>query len=432
MAALLFAAAGPLPAETLVEKAEPAATPTTSCGAPDTGMGLESTAAEAGPDSECPATDDSSEASTEALSRSDISTGIAENVQDADSLRRALEGRKIVFFGRAEVEGAWYDVDALDGDSGLDFRRVRAGFAGVNPRFPSLSYKVELDVTEGDVAFSNFYARFDSAIPGFLTLGKQDVSQNLSAMTGSLSQLFMEAPLPVTALSLSPRLSISYDWFGARGGAHGMLFGKDPDSDEDQGDRGVAARAFYNPVRSGGGIFHVGGSFVWENNDESVRLRSRPESHVTDRRLVDTGRRTDVDSQRNLSIELAGATGSISGRIEGFVTEWERTSGGNNRFYGAYIETGYFFTGQSFRYRNGRFLRPRLADGETAWELGMRLSWVDLDDGDIRGGTQTNAGLALNWYARSWLRVMGNLIYVDGPGEGEDGLVAQARLQANW
>jgi phosphate-selective porin OprO/OprP len=370
------------------------------------------------------------EAQLSADNRNNASLAVAENVQDASLLRFLLEGRQLFFFGRLEGEFALYDIPALDGENGADLRRFRVGLAGVQPWWENVSYKLELDLNSDGVDLSSMYVSFDFAARGALTVGNQDVTQNLSANTGSLSQLFMEAPLPATAFSLTQRLAISYDWESEQSALHTMVFGKDPNIDI--GDRGWAARAVFSPYRSETGIWHVGGSVVWENVDGETRLASRPESHVTDIRFLDTGNLSDVEQRTAYSIELAGANGPFTGRLEAFRTEWDRTGGRRNRFVGAYWEAGYFLTGQSFRYRLGKFVRPKLDDGQVAWELGLRLSWTDLNDGAVKGGEQRNAGVALNCYPRPNLRGQFNLIQVNSDRPGGDGPLLQARLQFNW
>ncbi len=45
-----------------------------------------------------------------------------------------------------------------------------------------------------------------------------------------------------------------------------------------------------------------------------------------------------------------------------------------------------------------------------AWEVAARLSYLDLNDGPIRGGEELNFTVGLNWYLRSNLRVMVNYV----------------------
>jgi phosphate-selective porin OprO/OprP len=362
--------------------------------------------------------------------REEISQSVSENTQTALSLKRLLLGRKYTFFGRIEGDVAFYGDEVFDGEDGAEIRRFRVGVAGVLT--DRLSYKVELDLTDKTATVSDVYLKLDTPRIGSLTLGNQRVTQNLSAMTGTLSQLFLERPLPVTTFSLARRLGISHDFHGNKWSVHGMLFGADPNNDA--GDRGWAVRGVVNPTRKDGGVAHLGFSVVREKMDREARYRTRPESHVTDIRLVDTGELDDVDYQNIFGLEVAGARGSLTGRIEAFKTVWERLDGSKDDFRGAYLEVGYFPTGQGFNYQQGRFVRPRFDVGTRAVELGFRASWVDLNDTSVQGGEQLNIGLAVNLYLRHNLRIQSNLLHVRTDEVAGDvrSWIAQARVQFNW
>ncbi len=362
--------------------------------------------------------------------RQETSLAIAENAQGTNLLRNLLLGRQFHIFGRAEGDIAFYDIPSFVDQNGAELRRLRIGIAGLNPWFENLSYKMEFDLADGSSSISSVYLTADFGKRGMLTVGNQDGSQSLSASTGSLSQLFMEAPLPVEAFGLDKRIGISYDRFRHQSGIHLLIFGRDLNSDAKH--QGVVGRVYFNPHRSRSGIWHIGASIMLENISDVTRLSSRPESHVTDIRLVDTGDFEDVKSDRRLGIELAGATGSFTTRMEVLLNDWKRDDGSRNRFRGAYIEGGYFFTGQPFRYLNGKFVRPKLQGRVSALEIAYRFSWIDLNDDDVFGGEQRNAGLALNYYPRPNLRGQLNLIHVNSDSPDSDGLLLQARLQFNW
>jgi phosphate-selective porin OprO/OprP len=362
--------------------------------------------------------------------RRELSQEISENTQDARTLKRILLGRSYTFFGRIEPEYAAYHDGSLQDENDGEIRRLRAGMVGVLS--DTMSYKGEFDLTDGANNLSDFYLQWDTERFGSLTIGNQRVAQNLSAMTGATSLLFMERPLPVTTFSLARRMGISQDIYFRRFGLHSVLFTRDPNNDA--GKYGASVRLITNPVRTDGGIAHLGFSFVHEEMDRDARYRTRPESHVTDIRLVDTGNFSDVNYQSILGLEAAGALGSSTIRVEGFASRWDRENSVENTFFGAYVELGHFLTGQDFRYRDGKFVRPQIAKGEHAWELGLRASWVDLNDDEVRGGVQKNYGFALNWYPRQNLRGQFNVIYYDverDSGE-ESGWIAQARFQYSW
>ena len=363
--------------------------------------------------------------------KQEIVSKIAEGTQTAGSLESLLLGRNYVFFGRVEVEAAAYSGDIPSSENGTDLRRLRLGIAGLSTFFDSVSYKFELDLTDGTNNLSDLYLQWDLTSQGFLRLGNQRVSQNLSAMTSSLSQLFMEEPLPVSTFSLNRRLALSYDENWRRFGLHGMVFTRDPNNNA--GKYGWALRAYTKPVRGPDSIGHVGFFLVSEKMDREARYRTTPESRVTDIRLVDTGVYGDVRYQHVAGLEIAGGVGSNSARIELFRSRWDREGGKENAFNGAYLEFGHFLTGQTFNYKGGKFVRPVLEPGARAWEVGLRASWVDLTDKDVRGGQQVNLGAALNYYVRPDLRFQFNLLHfrTDTIAGDDTGWILQGRLQYN-
>lgn len=362
--------------------------------------------------------------------REEIADEVNENTQDALTLKRLLLGRSYTFIARIEADYASYFDGILIDEDGFELRRVRAGMVGVLT--DSLSYKGEFDLTDGTNNFSDVYLKWDTLKYGSFVAGNQRVAQNLSAMTGSVSQLFMERPLPVTSFSLARRLAVSQDFYLKKFGIHGVVFSKDPNNNA--GKFGASVRVITNPIRNENGLAHVGFSFVREKMDRDARYSTRPESHVTDIRLVDTGNYPDIDHQNIAGLELAGAWGSTTVRSELFASRWERSESRKNDFYGAYIEIGKFLSGQKYRYADGKFIRPRIERGTMGWEVALRASWVDLNDADVRGGEQRNMAFALNWYPLPKIRAMFNLVYYDAERDrgDENGWIAQTRIQLIW
>ena len=362
-------------------------------------------------------------------SRADASMQVAEDSQSAYTLKTLLLGRNHVFFGRVEGDYALYRGDIPSSENGGDLRRLRVGVAGLATFWDQASYKLELDLTDGTNNFSDLYIQWDSQKHGSVRIGNQRVSQGISAMTSSLSQLFMERPLPATTFSMRRRLAVSYDVDRGRWGMHGMFFTRDPNNDA--GKYGGAFRLITKPIRGPEQIGHIGLSLISEKMDREARYRTLPESHVTDFRLVDTGLLDDVLYQHTVGIELAGGKDASSMRLELFRSRWEREEGRHNTFNGAYLELGHFLTGQSFNYKKGKFVRPSLESGARAWEVGVRASWVDLNDRDVRGGEQWNFGAALNYYRRPNLRFMLNLLRfrTDSVAGDDRGWILQTRVQ---
>jgi len=341
-----------------------------------------------------------------------------------------LTKRGVIFFGRLELDYAHFSSGVLEDESGLDLRRFRVGFAGRVKFWPGWNYKLEFDLTDGENTLSDAYLSWRSDRWGTFRVGNQKVAQTLSGQTSSLSIPFMERPLPVLAFTLTRRLGIGWDTHLKKMGANITLFSRDPN--KGVGSQGWAARAYFNPAREKFHVIHIGASFMQLSSDDDARLRARPESHVTDIRLVDTGTWPDVSTSTAAGLEAAGARGPVTLRSEFYRAEWSTTGESNPKFKGLYVEASWFLTGEMAHYRDGKFIRPNIKRDRGAWELAARFSSIDLNDEDVQGGTQKNLSFGVNWYSKTHWRFMGNLIKVranDGPFGEQKPWIIQVRAQ---
>jgi phosphate-selective porin OprO/OprP len=176
---------------------------------------------------------------------------------------------------------------------------------------------------------------------------------------------------------------------------------------------------------------HLGASYMKLSSDSDAQFRAHPESHVTDIRLVDTGVWEAVDHGSALGLEAAGSAGPAVVRSEFYRASWKRDSK-DLHFKGWYAEATWFMTGEKANYRDGKFIRPAILGDRGAWELAARYSSIDLNDEDVRGGTQKNLSFGVNWYSRIHWRFMANLIKArakDGPYGEQKPWIAQVRAQ---
>jgi phosphate-selective porin OprO/OprP len=309
-------------------------------------------------------------------------------------------------------------------------RRFRVGLAGHVRFWPGWNYKVELDLTDGENTLSDAYLSWRFKKWGTIRIGNQRVAQTLSGQTSTLSTSFMERPLPVLAFGLQRRLGLGWDTHLKKLGANITVFAGDPN--ESVGSEGWAARAYFNPTRDQFQVIHVGASIMQLSSEQDARLRARPESHVTNIRLVDTGIWPDVNVGSALGLELAGARGPLTFKSEFYSTEWSRQNFNNPKFKGWYGEASWFLTGENALYRDGKFIRPDISGDNGAWQVAFRFSTVNLNDEDVRGGTQKNLSFGVNWYSITHWRFMANLIKVkadDGPYGKQNPWIVQARVQ---
>jgi phosphate-selective porin OprO/OprP len=342
-----------------------------------------------------------------------------------------IRERGLIFFGRAELDYAYYSSGITKSDSGFRVRSLRAGLAQALKH--NMSLKAEIDLTDGDSNFADLYVRYRHKKYGLFTAGNQRVAQTLVNQTSRISRTFMEEPLPAEAFGLGRRLAVGWDMNKQKGGVHVTLFG--PDLNGSIGDSGYAARIYLNPTRSRFSVFHVGASLVSENMSRKTRFFSHPESRVTDERLVDTGIFEDISKQNIGALEVAGAKDSFMFRSELFAAKWVRNTSDNPVFRGFYAQASWILTGETFKYTQGKFIRVRPQSQRGAWEAAVRFSRVNLNDEGIFGGEEKNLTVALNWYApANQFRVMSNLIFVrtDEHAGDESPTIFQLRAQFHW
>lgn len=327
---------------------------------------------------------------------------------------------EIEIFGRAHLDYAWYDDDRVELGSGGELRRGRLGVSG--PIGGGWRFKVQYDFAGGDATAKDVFLTYSGLGPGELKIGNFKQRMSLSHLTSSKYGTFMERALP-TALTFGYGLGIGYTWLGSNSSIQGAIHGQDiNDSGVDEG-TGGHLRATWTPLRDGDRVVHIGAAVSREepaDRTDTARFRARPESHVTDVRLVDTGTLDRVDHLTRAGIEAAFVNGPWS--VQGEYLRVDAARDGQD-FSGAgwYVYGSWMITGESRPYQaDGTFGRLRPAAESGAWEVALRYSHLDLDDAGITGGEETNTTLALNYYARPNLRFQLNLTDVQSTRAGID------------
>jgi phosphate-selective porin OprO/OprP len=189
-------------------------------------------------------------------------------------------------------------------------------------------------------------------------------------------------------------------------------------------------------------LLHLGASFSrsFRGGGGSFRVRQRPESNLADF-LIDTGSIEDVDAVNRVQAEVVWLDGPFA-----FQGEWthelldRRAGGGDLDFVAFYIHASWFVTGEHREYDRtiGHFgaVHPNRdfdpgAGGWGAVQLAARLSYADLNDGDVRGGSQMDLTLGANWFLFPFLRLTFN--WVHGWVFHQDDVdVLQARFQVTY
>jgi phosphate-selective porin OprO/OprP len=353
-----------------------------------------------------------------------------------------------------QVDVATYDDDTegVDFGNGMELRRSRIylqGNLGAN-----WQYKVEYDFSTGATAFTDLYAAYSGWKPVTLTIGNFKQPFSMEAMTSArYGTTFMERGLPF-AFGTLRAAGVSLGSSGTNWYLSGGYFGEPIGNVSAGGDegRGIAARGTWAPFFANEHVLHLGLGITSREPTEdnvttstgqkitSVRFRSKPESNILSQRLVDTGDIPDVDRYDVAALELAGQVNAFSAQGEYFATQVSRDIGGDLDFSGWYFQLACTLTGEARPYRADRgyfeTIEPGTSVGDGgwgAWEIAVRMSELDLTDGDINGGKERDATLGVNWYMNRWLKLMGNVVKVldvdGGPFDGVEPFIYQMRFQ---
>ncbi len=310
---------------------------------------------------------------------------------------------------RIDAGFAHYRADKLTLTSGSELRRLRATsrwqFAD------GWRVYLETDLRRGNPKIQRMWLQYRPRPYWKINAGMISVPFGLDWQTSSNNGAFAERSL-TSALTEQYQTGISTSLGSQKSSIRIGAFTNTPvDSAGDQ-TYGWSVAGTATSMLWGGATAQVHGlvSLQYRQPDEALRFRARPETHISGQRLVDTRSIKDVDSVWRSGAGLIYTHGPKSLVAEYIHTRLARGSKDNAAFAGWYVQGRWLLSGEERRFseRRGAFTRinPRRRTG--AWELSVRMSHLDLDDGAIKGGRETNYTLGLNWYFSRNIRVLAN------------------------
>lgn len=358
------------------------------------------------------------------------------------TIESADEAFAFALGGNLWIDGAAYDEDKTALGNGLELRRGRVKLEG--RLFHDWGFQAEYDFAGNAAEVKDAYLAYAGLDDLTIKLGQFKVPFSLEEQTSGSKLTFMERALPVDALSPGRKLGLGLmsggkTWSTAAG-VFANAIGDDADDDGDSG-WSAATRATYAPIDRDAQLLHLGASLEYAptNADDAVRYRTRPETHVTDQRLVDTDDLEQVTETLSWSLEGAGMVGPLSLQGEYLQVRADRRATlPRLELDGWYVSASWLLTGEQRRYdaKQGRFEGVEPQGPYGAWELALRYSHIDLNDADVRGGEEQNLTLGLNWYLAENLRFMANYIWVnadpDRYGQQDRPGVLQIRAQLDF
>jgi phosphate-selective porin OprO/OprP len=178
-------------------------------------------------------------------------------------------------------------------------------------------------------------------------------------------------------------------------------------------DRQAVARVAWLPVASEADetLLHVGVNQRWgEPNEGELQLRSRPEASAAPY-FVDTGR-FPASSTLMAGYEIYYRRGPWMFGSEYWLEDVSSDESGDPLFHGGDVVVTWLITGETRGYNpNGAYFkavspaRTVIEGGPGAWEAVLRLSYIDLDDGTLRGGKFWRLTPMINWHLSDNLRL---------------------------
>jgi len=348
--------------------------------------------------------------------------------------------------GRLMIDAAYYNDKINDLGSGTELRRARIEAEGII--YEHWAYELAIDFSDADADVKDAYIQNRNFWPGKLTIGQFKEPFSLEELTSSRYITFMERAL-INEIAPGRNIGIGYqtyadDWTSAFG-LFAESFDDDVDAEGDEG-YGVTTRFTYSPVHKDTNVVHIGAaiSIRKPDDDAEIKLDARPESHLTDVKYINTGKITNIDSAQKAGLEFAWVRGPLSIQSEAMTIELVRNNGNEDlSFSGYYIYASWFLTGESRKYKpkKGNFGRIKSINKKGSWELAVRYSSLNLNDGIISGGKEENITLGVNLYLNPQLRIMANYVMIDndinaddnGDVTGnDDANLLQVRMQADF
>jgi phosphate-selective porin OprO and OprP len=327
--------------------------------------------------------------------------------------------------GKLAIDAAGYATskEFQDFDPGIELRRARVYAKGDCLLLLPVSYELEVGYIPNEFYIENSYLSLNN-LPwiGELKVGQFQPPMSLALISSSRDLTYMEPAAAIQALAPGtsagmeigqPILDQRVTWrFGLFTDGVGKDYGDDS-KDYGRAIMRLTGLPLWTTNQDGSSrLLHLGLSAnVLYSGSSSVHYRSRPESHLAPY-VVDTG---DIAAEGSLvaAAEAAWVDGPLSVQGE-YLHSWVKDNNGQTpQFQGFYASTSWFLTGECRPYDRtegvfGRVIPKRNFNfghgGWGAWEIAARVSYLDLDSGDIRGGRLAMLMGGINWYLHSHIK----------------------------
>jgi phosphate-selective porin OprO/OprP len=393
----------------------------------------------------------------------------------------AVKYPSITINGVFQADAGFFSQDDVsraslgDIQDGADFRRARLSAKGSVAE--TINYMLQLDFATagpGRPSFTDVWLEStDHPVLGTIRIGQWKQPFSLEVVSSFRYTTFMERSLLFQAFTPFRHLGVGFydhsddlNWSWA---ASAFRSGQDQfgDSISDNGGWGTSERITYLPwydESSGGrGYLHLGAAhFLSLPPNNTVNFRTIPELFIGENGpgaigtsgqalpgpingtpfFVKTGNLA-VDHYNVIGTELLWVHGAFSFQSEAMINYVDQQLGPNAILPGMYAQVGYFLTGEHRPYDRKAGTIDRVMPFENffhvatdegtcagwgAWEIAGRVSVLDLNDENIRGGSITDLTAGINWYWNPYTKLVFNYVHshVNDPifGQSNTGIAA--------
>jgi phosphate-selective porin OprO/OprP len=205
-------------------------------------------------------------------------------------------------------------------------------------------------------------------------------------------------------------------------------------------DTQFVSRAVYLPFAGSGSnrLLHLGAAVRYGQSDDGMlQYRSKPESFPAQSYAVTTGQ-FPASHAWTYEVEAYYRPGPLMCGTEYFFNQNISAEAKDPFFHGGEIFVAWLPTGEIRPYNEASAFfegivpnRPLFDNGPGAWELVLRLSYIDLDSGGISGGRFARITPMINWHLSANVRIEFTTGYglLDKGGQVGETLFFATRLQ---
>jgi len=312
-----------------------------------------------------------------------------------------------------------YVYEEEDGYVDNAFRRVRISHDGSFFN-ESLFYGLEYSFT-GPNHYKDIYAGYKNSFD-LLGLdyrfkgGNIKIPFSLEGYTASKNNNFMERALTdgyVDRRKMAGEVLLGKD-LGSSNRIN-LFFDLFSDSLDERKDNivehpGYNTRAVYMYKPQKYKVFSIGGSYMSQNyNQDSLKYNQASESDLIYEKYVSV-KIKDVDTVIKKNIEAALVYNKFSMQGEYTMVDVDALKN-NYSFYGYYVQGSYFILGKGRKYKTYNSVFGKVKpDQDGDLELAVRYSYINLNDKDEHGGSQTDYNIGINWYLANEFKLMFNYV----------------------